>query len=190
VIDDCTDGEPSISEGGQSNRFVKTLFRNDPHVESFGTHGPIISEQDAAEFQWQAPDGGPVDDSSPTRPEKNFAYDAAQINHYATRSVDSFLVKNDCGCVAHDRDIVGIEYWEKMNQGGQQDHSILRWSNVTKTEIQRLRQDAELAKLCAEAGRWHQAKIADLRATSEIATLRLEILESESKTLMGQSTKR
>ena len=190
VIEDYTDGEPSISNNGQRDRLENTLFRNDPRIERFGTDGPIISEQGTAEFHWQAPDDGPVDDSSPTRPEKNSAYDAAQINHYATQSVDSFLVKHDCGPVGHDREIVGIEYWEKMNKGGQQDHSILRWSDVTKTEIQRLRQDAELARLCDMAGRWHQAKIAELKAIPEIAKLRLEILGSESKTLARQSPKK
>ncbi|MCL6282763.1 glycosyltransferase family 2 protein [Ruegeria sp. 2012CJ41-6] len=176
VIEDYTDAELSVENGGQERRFVKSLFRPRPEITRFGTHGPVHEPEDFATLRWVAPDGGVVDPETCTRPRARFAYSVAQINHYATRSVDSYLVKRDRGRVNHYREVMGIEYWTKMNRGGQKDTSINRWIDPTRAEMARIAQDRKLADLLQASTGWHRQRIADLRAQPEYEALRSEIL--------------
>ncbi|MDP5217564.1 glycosyltransferase family 2 protein [Ruegeria sp. 2205SS24-7] len=176
VIEDYTDAELPIENGGQERRFVKSLFRPRPEITRFGTHGPVHEPEDFAKIRWIAPDGGSVDPKTCTRPRAHFSYPVAQINHYATRSVDSYLVKRDRGRVNHFRDVMGMDYWTKMSRGGQKDTSITRWIDPTLSEMARIAQDKKLAELLAASTEWHKQRIADLRAQPEYEALRSEIL--------------
>lgn len=176
VIEDYTDAELPIDQGGQTQRFAKSLFRFRPEIERFGTHGPVHPDEALATVRWVAPDGGKVAASTRTRPKRKFAYEVAQINHYATRSVDSYLVKKDRGRVNHYRQIMGLEYWQKMNLGGEEDLSIARWIGPTREEMYRIAQDQPLAQLLDAATRWHRQRIRELCDTPEYSELRAQIL--------------
>lgn len=175
VMEDYTDAELPISDGGQTDRFVKSIFRPRPGITRFGTHGPIHEATAFETIRWMAPDSSPVDPATCTRPKSTFAYDVAQINHYATRSVDSYLVKKDRGRVNHFRQVMGLEYWEKMNRGGERDLSISRWVESTKSEMARIVEDDTLRTLINNSVTWHINRISELRAQPEYDQLRNEI---------------
>ncbi len=176
VIADYTDAELPVEKGGQARRFVKSVFRPRPEIERFGTHGPVHPDEALARICWRMPDGSPVDPATRTRPRGNFAYEVAQINHYATRSVDSYLVKKDRGRVNHHRQIMGLDYWNRMNLGGERDLSIARWIDPVRDEMAAIARDPVLASLLADSVAWHRRRIDELRAQPEYETLRNEIL--------------
>ena len=183
LLETLCDAERTLEDGGQKSRFVKTLFRNDHRVERFGLHTPIVSEEYKEDFRWIAPDGrvlGVADNKS--RPESQFAYDGAQVNHYAVRSLDGYLVKKDRGRANHYRQNLGTDYWRRMCRGGHEDRSIQRHLPAVRAEMARLLEDKRLADLHASSLAWHKAKVVELRALSDFEALRNEILAlSEAK---------
>ena len=96
---------------------------------------------------------------------ETYGYDWVQLNHYAVRSAESFLVKRDRGRVNHvDRD-QGLNYWFRMNHNVEQDGSIQRMIPAARAEFDRLMADPEIAAAHLAAVSAHRDKIAELRAT-------------------------
>ena len=93
-----------------------------------------------------------------------FAHDLVRLHHYAVRSVESFLVKRDRGRVNHTAEDQGITYWKNMNYNLAKDESLRPLVPALRAEVDKLMQDAELARLHEAACDWHRAKIAELRA--------------------------
>ena len=74
-----------------------------------------------------------------------WGYDWVQLNHYAVRSAESFLVKRDRGRVNHvDRD-QGLNYWFRMNHNATEDRSILPRLPMARAEFDRLVADPDIA---------------------------------------------
>lgn len=172
VIEQFTDAERSLSNGGFPDRFVKSLFRRQADTERFGTHGPKSETH-----LWRQPDGrqlGAADNL--TRPARDFAYDAAQINHYAVGSVDGFLVKKDRGRVNHYKQDMGLDYWRRLCRGGEADVTIQAWLDRTRAEMERLLEDAELRRLHEAGVAWRKRRVAALRADPRFEDMRREIL--------------
>jgi hypothetical protein len=183
VIEDYTDAERPVSDGGQKRRFVKSIFRPHDAIERFGTHGPIHDQPLDKSPIWLAPGGGEVDPETATRPENKFAYDVAQINHYATRAIDPYLVKKDRGRVNHFRQVMGLDYWIKMNQGGERDVAISRFIEETKAEMDRIAQDEVLSELLADSTQWHLKRIEELLKEPDYQELRNTLLEQSDCTV-------
>ncbi len=96
---------------------------------------------------------------------ETFGYDWVQLNHYAVRSAESFLVKRDRGRVNHvDRD-QGLNYWFRMNHNVDEDRSIQRMIPAARAAFDQLMADPEIAAAHRAAVAAHRAKIAELRAT-------------------------
>ena len=87
-----------------------------------------------------------------------------QLNHYAVRSAESFLVKRERGRVNHvDRD-QGLNYWFRMNHNVTEDRSIQRMIPRARAEWDRLMADPDIRAAQAAAVAAHSARIAALRA--------------------------
>lgn len=174
VIEQFTDAERSLDDGGFPDRFVKSIFRRQDAVERFGVHGPRTDDS----YVWRRPDGralGPKDNK--TRPETDFAYEVAQMNHYSVGCVDGFLVQKDRGRANHWRHDVGMAYWRRLCRGGETDTSALRWLEATKSEVARLMEDPVLRKLHEDAVAWRQDRVATLRNDPRFERLRTEIIK-------------
>lgn len=174
VMAQFTDAERSLANGGLGDRFAKSIFRRQGGMERFGIHGPKAPD----DYVWRRPDGrhlGAGDNL--TRPKTDFAYDVAQINHYAVGSVDSFLVKKYRGRANHWRHDLGLDYWRRHCRGGETDTFIHRWLDRTREEIDRFMADPELNRLHKEAVAWRHGKIAELRTDSRFEETRQAILE-------------
>ena len=93
----------------------------------------------------------------------SYGYDWVQLNHYAVRSVDSFLVKRDRGRVNHtDRD-QGRNYWFRMSHNVDQDRSIQRMLPALEAELARLLADPEIRAAHEFSVAKHREKIAELK---------------------------
>ncbi|WP_316015325.1 glycosyltransferase family 2 protein [Roseobacter sp. HKCCA0434] len=177
VTEQFTDAERDLEAGGFPDRFVKTLFRGQERVERFGLHRPVVAAEHVEGYVSRAPDGQVFEgDMRDAKAKTHFAYAAAQMNHYAVRSVDGFLVKRDRGRANHARQVLGADYWQKMCRGGQPDTAIARTAGARAAELSRLMADEKLARLHAASVAWHHAKIAELSARPEFAALKDEIL--------------
>lgn len=147
----------------------KTLFRNIDIYRKLGVHRPKGLKPDLwGQVHWLNGSGRPM----PREMFRNgwrssvetYGYDWVQLNHYAVRSAESFLVKRDRGRVNHvDRD-QGMNYWFRMNHNATEDRSILRMIPAARAEFDRLMADPEIAALHRGAVAAHRAKVADLMA--------------------------
>ncbi|MDZ4134001.1 MAG: glycosyltransferase family 2 protein, partial [Paracoccaceae bacterium] len=127
----------------------KTLFRNIDIYKKLGVHRPKGLIPDLWDrVNWLNGSGRPM----PRGMFRNgwrstletYGYDWVQLNHYAVRSAESFLVKRDRGRVNHvDRD-QGLNYWFRMNHNVAQDRSIQRMIPALRAEYDRLLADPEI----------------------------------------------
>ena len=148
----------------------KTLFRNIDIYKKLGVHRPKGLVPDLwDQVRWLNGSGKPM----PREMFRNgwrsttetYGYDWVQLNHYAVRSAESFLVKRDRGRVNHvDRD-QGLNYWFRMNHNAVEERSIQRMIPRARAEFERLLADPEIAAAHEHSVACHRAKIAELRAT-------------------------
>jgi hypothetical protein len=158
----------------------KTLFRNIDIYKKLGVHRPKGLRPDLwDQVRWLNGSGAPM----PRELFRNgwrstvetFGYDWVQLNHYAVRSAESFLVKRDRGRVNHvDRD-QGLHYWFRMNFNMVEDRTIERMIPAARAEYDRLLADADISAAHHAAVAAHRAKIAELRARPEQAAFHAEL---------------
>ena len=175
VLQEMTDAEPVALEAGKPGRFVKTLFRPRQDIERLGIHGPVYEEGVTPAFGSDWARAHP--DADPMRPEADFGYDIAQVNHYAVRSVEAFLLKRDRGRANHVNDTLGIEYWKRWCQGGAQDTTILRHMPAVDAAMEELLRDPVTKGLHEGAKTWHKQRVAKIMADPAVARLKADILK-------------
>ncbi len=152
----------------------KTLFRNIDIYKKLGVHRPKGLRPDLWDrVRWLNGSGRPL----PREMFRNgwrsttdtYGYDWVQLNHYAVRSAESFLVKRDRGRVNHvDRD-QGLNYWFRMNFNAARDTSALRILPLAQAEHARLMADPAIAAAHHAAVAAHRARIAALKARPDQA---------------------
>ncbi len=146
---------------------VKTLIRKDFPVKYLGAHRPFMRNNIAQNKlpDWKDGSGRPVpaafrDAAHKNRLRKFPARGArrhATLNHYALRSLDSYLVKNDRGDVNREHRAFDDSYWRERNDPAWRDTSIQRYLPRLQAEMARL-MDEEIAALHQEAVRRHRAR--------------------------------
>lgn len=148
----------------------KTLFRNLDIFKKLGVHRPKGLNPDLYDqVRWLNGSGRPMPQTmyrngwrSTT---ETWGYDWVQLNHYAVRSAESFLVKRDRGRVNHvDRD-QGMNYWFRMNHNVEQDGTLAARLPLLRAEWDRLLSDPDIQAAHDFSVAAHRAKIAELRAT-------------------------
>ena len=153
---------------GESAVEVKTLMRADFPLQYFGAHRPFFRKAlpKGKRPRWTDGSGRDVPHrfliaANPRRIRKfpvQGARQFATLNHYALRSLDSYLVKNDRGDVNREHRAFDDTYWRERNDPAMQDSSIHRYLPALKDALAELKADAEIAALHAEAVRLHRAK--------------------------------
>ncbi|KMW57539.1 Glycosyl transferase, group 2 family protein [Candidatus Rhodobacter oscarellae] len=151
----------------------KTLFRNQGLFKQIGVHRPRGHlGQDAL---WVNGSGQPMPErmfKTGWRSElETYGYDLVTLNHYACRSVESFLVKRDRGRVNHVARDQGEAYWFRMNNNDEQDLSIQRHAHGLRVAMAELMGDPEIAAAHNSSVAAHRDKIANLRKDREYAQL-------------------
>ncbi|WP_323775600.1 glycosyltransferase family 2 protein [Leisingera sp.] len=158
----------------------KTLFRNTGIFKKLGVHRPKgLKPQLWEDIRW-------VNGSGQDMPREMFrngwrsststyGYDLVQLNHYAVRSAESFLVKRDRGRVNHvDRD-QGLSYWFRMNNNAEEERSIQRMIPALEAEMARLLTDPDIAAAHEYASRKHREKIEELKGRDDMLALFREL---------------
>jgi len=160
----------------------KTMFRNIGAYEKISCHRPNkLADGFEARVKWV---NGSGQDMTPEvirngwrNSKKSIGYDLLQLNHYALRSAESFLIKRQRGRALHVDRSIGLNYWIRMDWSESRDITIKRNIPRLRAEFERLLQDETLAGLHAQGHAWHRAKAAELRANPEFAELYDQALE-------------
>ncbi|KIN64752.1 Glycosyl transferase, group 2 family [Sulfitobacter noctilucicola] len=144
---------------------VKTLVHRSFPVGYFGAHRPFHDDS-KMKPKWTDGSGRPVPvpfrsaaikrriRAFPARDARRFA----TLNHYALRSLDSYLVKNDRGDVNREHRAFDDTYWRERNDAGHRDASILRYIDDLKTEMDCLKALEGICDLHAKAVTLHKKK--------------------------------
>ncbi len=154
----------------------KTLFRTLDLYRKLGVHRPKgLKPELWSQVKWLNGSG----QAMPQRLFRNgwrssldsYGYDWVQLNHYACRSAESFLVKRDRGRVNHvDRD-QGVNYWFRMNHNAVEDQSISTALPLARAEWARLMADPGIAAAHGACVAAHRQRIADLMARADYRAL-------------------
>ncbi|MFP7569480.1 glycosyltransferase family 2 protein [Marivita sp. S2033] len=166
----------------------KTLFQNIGLFKKLGVHRPKgLNPQLWEEINWVNGSGQPL----PREMYRNgwrsttetYGYDLVQLNHYAVRSAESFLVKRDRGRVNHvDRD-QGLAYWFRMNNNAEEERSIQNRLGMMKAEMARLLEDPDIQAAHDAAVASHREKIDALKATENYAAFYADLTGKRLETL-------
>lgn len=161
---------------------VKTLMRKDFPLKYFGAHRPFFRDKLPPRKRpvWTDGSGRTVPHkflvaANPRRIRKFPAKgvrEFATLNHYALRSLDSYLVKNDRGDVNREHRAFDDAYWRERNDAGMEESSILRMLPALRAEMARLMADPEIAALHTDCVRLHQERRDALLAQPEYQQMR------------------
>ncbi|MFN3845752.1 MAG: glycosyltransferase family 2 protein [Paracoccaceae bacterium] len=166
--------------GGDGRHFAycKSLVRGIAPVGRIGVHAPVARDDLGRDLVREEPGGRPY------RPQRHpmfvaTDYSVAQVNHYALRSAESFLVKRDRGRVNHVGQDMGRAYWDRFNLAETACDAIRRYDDAVHDWTTRLMADSELAFMHRKSVAWHRARIAALKACPTHAALWAEISEGQ-----------
>lgn len=160
---------------------VKTLVRRDFPLQYYGAHRPFFRKKLPEDKYpaWTDASGRKVPPKfltadNPRRIRKFPAAGArefATLNHYALRSLDSYLVKNDRGDVNREGRVFDDTYWRERNDAAWQDDTILRHLPALTRALEHLKQDVEIARLHGDCVRLHRERRDALMQQPEYAQM-------------------
>ncbi|MFP4239961.1 MAG: glycosyltransferase family 2 protein [Rhodosalinus sp.] len=161
----------------------KTMFRNIGAYAKLSCHRPNkLSPEHEGRVRWVNGSGADITAEVAKNgwrsSQKSIGYDLLQLNHYALRSAESFLIKRQRGRALHVDRSIGLNYWIRMDWSDAKDVTIQRNLPRLLAEYDRLLADPELRRLHAAGLAWHRAKAAELRANPEFAALYAQALET------------
>ncbi|MGB8815185.1 MAG: glycosyltransferase family 2 protein [Paracoccaceae bacterium] len=168
------------AEGGGGPAYPKSLFRGLENVQRIGVHAPIAKPELGRDLRREVPGGVahvPQHHVMFVQNDTRFA----QVNHYALRSRDSFLVKRDRGRVNHSEQAMEIDYWDRFDVAEVRCDAVRRYDGAVAAWLAQLMADRELAALHTAAVAWHRAKIAELTARQDYGDLIAAIEQRQAK---------
>ncbi|WP_299768498.1 glycosyltransferase family 2 protein [uncultured Tateyamaria sp.] len=154
----------------------KTMFKNIGAYEKISCHRPNkLDPKFAKKVHWVNGSGKDmtkeVAENGWRSSKKSIGYDLLQLNHYALRSAESFLIKRQRGRALHVDRSIGINYWIRMDWSDFREITIKRNLPRMRTEYETLMQDAELRKWHEFGLTWHRTKADELHANPEFQDL-------------------
>ena len=160
----------------------KTMFRNIGAYQKMSCHRPNkLLEDQRDKVLWVNGSGQDMTkeaiDNGWRSSKGSVGYDLLQLNHYALRSADSFLIKRQRGRALHVDRSIGLNYWIRMDWDDARDVTIQRNLPRLRQEYDRLMADDRLRTLHEKGLAWHHAKAAELHATPEFEDLYRQALE-------------
>ena len=153
-----------------TGKFVKSLYTNQHKFQRMGLHAPVTLEDHVETVKWVLP-GGQDYVVNGARTDNPPLFTNAQVNHYALRSMESFLIKRARGRANHSHHVLGLDYWNKFNLNDEKDTSIDRYKDATDRLTAELKSDPVLGDLHQKAVEWHKRKAAALKMDPEMDDL-------------------
>lgn len=162
----------------------KTMFRNIGAYEKLSCHRPNkLNDARAERVKWVNGAGRDMTRDALRNgwrsSKSNIGYDLLQLNHYALRSADSFLIKRQRGRALHVDRSIGINYWIRMDWNDHRDLSIQRNLPRLRAEMDRLLADEQLRTDHQAGLAWHRAKAEELHQIPEFRDLYRQALNTK-----------
>ncbi|MEM1431057.1 MAG: glycosyltransferase family 2 protein, partial [Pseudomonadota bacterium] len=159
---------------------VKTMFRPFEHMK-FGIHRPSIHKAKALPERarallgqrWVNGSGKPMPEEfslsgwRSTKP--TLGYKLAEINHYAVKSYEAYLLRRLRGNVNNKPDKYNASYFALFDRNEIEAPNVLRHRNAVRRRLERYLADPMLARLQREAMDYHRAQVERLRGTPDFA---------------------
>ncbi|MEO9682549.1 MAG: glycosyltransferase family 2 protein [Tateyamaria sp.] len=166
---------------GESAIEVKSLVRHDFPLQYYGAHRPF--QKGKARPEWADGSGRKVPHkfliaANPRRIRRfpaNGARAFATLNHYALRSLDSYLVKNDRGDVNRENRAFDDTYWRERNDPAWEDTSIQRYLPNLKAALVELKKDKKIKALHDASVKAHVAKRDELMGQPEYQDMQAQL---------------
>ncbi|MEP4195770.1 MAG: glycosyltransferase family 2 protein [Aliishimia sp.] len=154
----------------------KTMFKNIGAYEKISCHRPNkLDDARGKDVKWVNGSGKDmtkeVAKNGWRNSKKSIGYDLIQLNHYALRSAESFLIKRQRGRALHVDRSIGLNYWIRMDWCDFKDVTIKRNTPRLRIEYDRLMQDDRLRELHNDGLKWHRAKADALHKMPEFQDL-------------------
>jgi hypothetical protein len=141
--------------------YPKSLFRGLGNIQRIGIHAPVARPDLGRRLLRELPGAvAHVPQHHPIFVLGDMRF--AQVNHYALRSLESFLVKRDRGRVNHSEQNMDLDYWQRFDLAEQPCTAIRRYDPAVEGWLARLREDKVLAELHERSVAWHRARVAAL----------------------------
>lgn len=160
----------------------KTMFRNIGAYAKISCHRPNkLVEAFENKVKWVNGSGQDMTSEAAKNGWRNsvksIGYDLIQLNHYALRSAESFLIKRQRGRALHVDRSIGLNYWIRMDWSDFRDLTIQRNLPRLREEYDRLMEDDALRGWHEKGLAWHRAKAEELHAMPEFEDLYRQALE-------------
>ena len=153
---------------GEAAVEVKSLVREDFPLQYYGAHRPFFQPKVKKKLRPRWTDGSGRDvphrflvAANPRRIRRFPAAGArafATLNHYALRSLDSYLVKHDRGDVNRENRAFDYTYWRERNDPAWEDTSIQRYLPAVSAQMDKLKSQGEIGALHAACVAAHKAR--------------------------------
>lgn len=175
VIESYTKGAPDMFKKGWG---VKTLFK--PYRDmKLGIHRPHIKkakqEPENAKLLFdqvwlngsgkRMPDEFSLSGWRSTKP--TLGYKWAELNHYAVKSYQAYLLRRVRGNVNNKEDKYNAAYFALFDRNEEEATNALRHARGTKKKMAEILSDPTMRKLQDEALAFHAARVEKLRSTGE-----------------------
>lgn len=184
VIDQFDRCAPSYCPKPHTAWGFKTMVRNIGAYGKLSCHRPNkLAEGFEAQVKWVNGSGrdmtGEAIQNGWRSSRKSIGYDLLQLNHYALRSAESFLIKRQRGRALHVDRSIGLNYWIRMDWNDARDITIKRNIPRLRAEYDRLMRDDRLRQLHRQGLDWHRAKAEELRSQPEFEDLYRQALKTK-----------
>jgi hypothetical protein len=166
-----TRAEASNGRRWWKGAYVKSLFHTPQNLFRVGIHCPVPRPDLGRDFVKVMPGGIEIPPETRHMKAHKPGYRGAQVNHYALRSVESFLLKKARGQVNRDGAPHDGTYWRRYDWNDEVDTSIARTDARRADWLERLRADDRLFALHNEAVRFHRRRVEELRALPDFAEI-------------------
>ncbi|TYB81668.1 glycosyltransferase family 2 protein [Maritimibacter fusiformis] len=184
VIDQFDMAAPKYCPKPHTAWGFKTMTKNTGAYEKLSCHRPNkLRDEHAPKVRWVNGSGLPMSEAYHEKgwrsDLKTIGYDLLQLNHYALRSAESFLIKRQRGRALHVDRSIGLNYWVRMDWSGNRDITIKRNIPRVRAELARLMADAEVARLHDAGVSWHRDKLRELHGVPEFEELYTQALATD-----------
>jgi hypothetical protein len=168
----------AATDGFRKGWGVKTMFK--PYADiKLGIHRPSIRKLNhrperakvLLDQLWLNGSGAPLPEEfslsgwRSTRP--TIGYELAEMNHYAVKSYEAYLLRRVRGNVNNKEDKYNAAYFAYFDRNESEPGAIKRHVPALKAKVEALLEDPELRKLQDEALAYHESRVQMLRDSGE-----------------------
>lgn len=164
----------------RSRRGVKTIVRLGEKLKFIRNHRPDLRD-DAGPVTWLDGSGRPIDhfhkDATENGMDIRGTYDLVALNHFALRSLNSYLVKMFRGDVVVKGKKVSHRYWRQRDRHSDLTINFDRQNTAFKRKYNAYMKDEKLRKIHEACCAAHQARIEELINTPTFKERRDWVIE-------------